>query len=28
VRETHEYREVLLRWWERQGGTPSPRALN
>lgn len=28
VRELHEYREVLLRWWEQRGGTPSPRALN
>ena len=28
VRELHEYREVLLRWCERQGGTHSPRTLN
>ncbi|MGC4117726.1 MAG: DsbA family protein [Myxococcales bacterium] len=28
IRELHEYREVLQRWWERQGGSPSPRALN
>ncbi|HEY3444951.1 MAG TPA: DsbA family protein [Myxococcales bacterium] len=28
VRELHEYRDVLQRWWERRGGTPSPRALN
>lgn len=28
VRELHEYRDVLLRWWERRGGAPTPRVLN
>lgn len=28
VRELHEYRDVLLRWFERQGGGESPRVLN